>query len=255
MNLRNHHLFALTVLAFGLAIGSARAGTIYDNTATAVTNGLGQPVVYPMANDVALGEEIFPANLAAFPILTNFSFSYYSPTYNSSSGNGWNGQVQADVQFFLNTGAPTNGYATPASSPFYETGWFDLANPLFTFPGINVVTEVFGFSDIYGPNPQIALPTNFTLPSDFTVMLTFDGLTNGNIVSLPLFKPPAVGTNYGDYWVRDNSGNWELATNAAGFNGLGLTMTASAVPEPSTSGLAAIGVGIALASRLVRRRK
>lgn len=255
MNLRDYSRSVLAALAVALPIFSGSAQTIYDNTATAVTNGLGAPVVYPMANDVVFGEEIFPANLNLFPTLTNYSFTYYSPTYNSGGYFGWNGEVQADVQFYLNTGAPTNGYATPASTPFYDTGWFDLANPLFTFYGTNVATEHFSFADIYGADPQVALPTNFTLPSDFTVVLTFDGLTNGNVVGLPLFQPPAVGTNYGDYWVKDNSGNWELATNAAGFNGIGLTMTATATPEPSALSLGALGAGIALLGGLIRRQR
>jgi len=50
---------------------------------------------------------------------------------------------------------------------------------------------------------------------DFTFTVTFSGLTGDQTVDLPVFDPPSVGTNYGDYWF-DLSGNWELLTNSSG---------------------------------------
>jgi len=69
-----------------------------------------------------------------WPYLTNFSFEYYSP--NSS----FSGAVQAEVKFYQNTGTPVNGYNSPGSTPFYDSGWFSLVAPLSLPGGTTVAT-------------------------------------------------------------------------------------------------------------------
>jgi len=235
--------FKLIMLGLLVAIlaGDVRAGTVYDNT-TIDTGWL-----LMLTNNQVVGGEIFPDNLGAYPSLTDFSFEYYSPTYN------WSGSVSADIKFYRNDGVTYSGYPTPGTL-FYDTGWFDVLNPLAWTSGTsNRMTLAFGPSDLYTiGNPLVAMNPAVALPSDFTVVYQFDGLTNGNMLGLPVFEPPAVGTNYGDYWVKDTFNNWELVTNIAGPVAFGQQFIGD-VPEPSMLGLGALGA--MLLGGLFKRRK
>ena len=145
----------------------------------------------------------------------------------------WAGSVAADIKFYLNNGSPFNGYATP-SQLLYDSGQFSLVNPQSTF-GTNGVRETFAWQDIYlkynydnaGGGAATPMDVNVALPSSFTVVYTISGLGSGDTLSLPVYYPPSVGTNYNDYWVT-NGGGWALVTNtaggrlAAGTNGIGV---------------------------------
>lgn len=240
------------LLVLALTAGSTRAGTVYDNTTTD-TGG-----VLMLTNNQVVGGEIFPDQLVAFPYLTNFSFEYYSPTIGLNYLNpllwpGGSGQVRADIKFYRNDGVATNGYLSPGTL-FYDTGWFDILNPLaYTSGTSNRITYTFGWADLYTPgNPLVPISPGLALPSDFTVVYQFDGLTNGNQLGLPIFQPPTVGTNYGDYWLLNNTGNWELATNVAGPVAFGQRFI-SDTPEPSMLSLGTLGA--LLLGGLLKRRK
>lgn len=231
--------------------GDVRAGLVYDNTATNYG-------ALMLTNNQVVGGEIFPDNLNAFPSLTSFSFEFYSPTIGATYADPyqWLGgsSVLADVKFYLNNGPAFNGYPTPGALPFYDTGWFNLLNPLaYTGGTSNRMTLTFGPSDLYTlGNPAVAMNPAIALPTDFTVVYQFDGLTNGNMLGLSLYQPPTVGTNYGNYWVKDSFNNWELVTNISGPVAFGQQFIGD-VPEPSMVGLGALGA--ILLGGLLKRRK
>lgn len=224
------------VLAGGVAV---RADVLYQNTTTSL------PYIFNFPNDQQIGEQIW-LGTSVPEYLTNFSFEYYSP-------DNVNWSVTADVKFYENNGAPTNGYNTPGT-PFYDSGPIAFPNPLNYTGGLtNALTAIFELSDLQFPPGGSPLDPNFVLPSNFTFTVTFSGLTDGESVDLPYFDPPTVGANAGDYWF-DASGTWQLLTNAvpvafgAEFNG-----SPQPTPEPSVLCLGALG-GAALMA-MVRRRQ
>jgi len=206
----------LVVLTVLLTASLSRAQSVYDNTTGLTTN------VLILTNGQSVGEEIFLANTGTYPLLTNFIFEYYSP--NTSFA----GTVQGDVQFYENNGPLTNGYAAPGTL-FYDTGLFGLSAP-YSISGTNAILFSLNASDLYSTNALLPINLNF-VPSDFTVVYTFQGLTNTDSIGLPIFGPPAVGTNYGDYWVTNASG-WTLVTNTAGYVEFGQKLSAAAFPQP-----------------------
>jgi len=234
------------------------AAVSFAHGQVAVYDGITTPsgVQFPMSNSVVIGQQVYMDSslLAANPYLSSFSFSYYSTNV------GWSGSVSADVKFYLNNGSTFNGYATP-SQLIYDTGLFSLVNPQLTF-ATNGVKETFAWQDIYlnynydsaGGGAVTPMDSNLALPSTFTVVYTITGLGSGDTLSLPVYYPPSVGTNYNDYWVKVGS-NWELVTNTGGGVSFGAQFNnlSTPAPEPSTLGLGALGM--VLMARLIKRRK
>src|ERR1035441_364428 len=230
-------LTAMAVVAVIILAGSAavRGATLYQNTALTTGQVLNLP------KDAQVGEQIWLGTSAPM-YLTNFSFEYYSPfsTYSPT--------VQADVRLYMNNGAPTNGYNTPGTL-FYDSGNFNLQNPWSQ--GTNTATMVFQLSDLLSGN-ALNLNQSLVLPSNFTFSMTVSGLQGADAVGLPIFDPPQVGTNAGDYWY-DVSGNWELLTNSIGQIAFGAQFQGT-IPEPSVLGLGALGAA-ALAVMARRRQR
>ena len=232
-------LTAMAVVAVIILAGSAavRGATLYQNTAFTTGQVLNLP------KDAQIGEQIWLGTSAPM-YLTNFSFEYYSPL------SSYTGPVQADVRLDMNNGAPTNGYNTPGTL-FYDSGNFSLQNPWSQ--GTNTATMVFQLSDLQSVAAGgLALTNGFILPSSFTFSVTISGLQGADAVGLPIFDPPQVGTNAGDYWY-DVSGNWELLTNSIGPIAFGAQFQGT-IPEPSVLGLGALGAA-ALAVMARRRQR
>ena len=207
----NRFKIATLALAMLFTTSLSRAQLVYNNTSNSSTNFL------LLTNNQSIGEQIFLANSSAYPLLTNFIFEYYNPNTNFA------GAVQGDVQFYMNNGPLTNGYAAPGTL-FYDTGLFGLYST-------NVSTIVsLDSSDLYSTNALLPININF-LPSNFTVVYTFQGLTNTDAIGLPIFGPPTTGTNYGDYWITNVSG-WTLVTNTAGKVAFGQALVSAAFPQP-----------------------
>jgi hypothetical protein len=126
-----------------------------------------------------------------------------------------------------------------------------------------VATWNLQWQDLYGGapdynnlspyTPTLAMNTQLTLPTDFTVVFTFTGIDPLNTFGFQLFNPTVVGTNYGDYWV--NSGSWGLYTNASYPSGVGMRLTGSADPVPEPSVIAMGVLGGALMTYAIRRRR
>ena len=201
--------------------------------------------VMNLPNGQQIGDQIWLGTGTTPMYLTNFSFQYYSPLPS------YTGPVQADVILYQNNGAPTNGYSTPGS-PFFVSGWFNLPNA-WSVPNpngpTNSATVTFQLSDLQ--TGAFSLAPNFILPSNFTFSVTITGLQGADAVGLPIFNPPQVGFNAGDYWY-DVSGNWELLTNSIGPTAFGAQFLGTAIPEPSVICLGAMGL-VALTA-MARRR-
>ena len=232
---------AATGMVLVCSVG-VKADVLYQNTSTYLGYGLGFP------NGQQIGEQIWLDPLLPAEYLTNFSFVYSSP-------NNVNWSVTADVRFYENNGAPTNGFATPGTL-FYDSGLISFPNPLYVTLGTtNAFTANFALSDLQtGVTP---LNPNFVLPTNFTFTVTFSGLTGGQTVGLPVFESPSVGTNYADYWY-DSSGTWELLTNnvpGSSQVAFGAEFNGSPTPTPEPTVLCLGAFGAAMLTLMARRRQ
>ncbi len=246
-------LFLATVVGLCVVFSAAAqtTGTVYDNS----SNDQGSNLI--LTNNQIIGVEILPDATAAssYPYLWSFSFELYG----ANAGHYWtfSGAVQGDVSFYLNTGVG----GSPASTPFYNSGWFSVNMPDPLLSNIGVGTIGFAWQDIYSSTLPGALnmPTTLTLPNDFTVVFSFSGLdvAGGDVLGLANFQPQTLGTNYGDYWSW-NGNSWDdisvLSTNSTPTSvGMQFVGSATEAPEPSTLALGALG-GL-LMTHLLRRRK
>jgi hypothetical protein len=212
---------------------------VYDNTSTNIDN-----YVLNFPNGQEIGDQIYLANYTAYPYLTGFSFEYFSPNTAFSSGT-----ITADVRFYLNDGPQFNSYNSPGTL-FYDTGPFDIQTPWSYYTGTNSAVLAFTNTDLYS-DASVNLDPTMKLPADFTVSVTFTGLSGSDHVGLNDFESPAVGSNYGDYWYN-NGGSWQLLS----FNNsppIAFGMQFYAAPEPATVCL--VMTGAALLAGFARRRR
>jgi len=233
----NHNFNKLICAGALAAIGfSAWGDTIYNSYPTYNSSS------FTMANGQEIGTEIVSSGTWS---LDNFTLEYYAPNpYLAST-------VGVDVRMYANTGTPVNGFAAPAATPFFDSGWF-YNTVLGGLPanGFNIIT--YSSSDLY-TDSSINLPPGFTLPSDFTLTVTFTGLGGTNIVEMPLANNPTgqPGSSFGDYWLN-NGGGWTLLTNAAPAN-MVMDLTGT-VPEPSVFLLGSLGSALLFGASRLRRK-
>ena len=232
--LKIHVCLTASLLCFGLT-KPLMGATIYNNS----TNDLAirfNPGASQVGNEVVLaGTERY---------LTQFSFEYWGL---SSNPNSFAGQITAEVRFYLNNGPLFNGYATPGTTPFYDS---TFAVPAPTARG----TFVFSGAD-FGPSGALFLPTTSSV--DLTWTVQFSGMGLGDSVGLDLYGPPTVGTTFGDYW-QNNGGGWLLLTNSLvpPNSAFGADMIAVATPEPSMLALSVLGgLGLLVAARRFGRKE
>ncbi len=224
--------------------GSAgvRADTLlYQNTAT----NLGYNLLFN--NNDIIGQQIW-LGTGALPFnLTGFSFEFYSPNAT------FKGPVTADISFYENNGAVTNGYSAPGTL-FWNSGTFNLPTA-FQAGGTNSAVLSFDTTDFTTTGDGtgwVPMSPSFIMPSNFTFVVTISGMQGFDAVALPVFDTPQVGANSGDYWY-DVSGNWELLTNAAGPIAFGAEFTGTqVVPEPTVICLGTLG---AAAFAIIARRR
>jgi hypothetical protein len=202
-----------------------RATTIYDNSINDLVHRFNP-------STVEVGDEILLASTERY--LTNFSFEFWGE--NAVHSNSFSGTITARVRFYENNGTPFNGYATPGTTPFYDSGWFSVPSP--TDRNTFVFTAGSDF-----PSWGLFLPT-----SDMTWSVQFQGMGAGDSVGLDIYSPPVVGQSYPDYW--ENNGGWVLLTNGVPMD-FASKMEAM-VPEPSAMALSCIGglVMLVLSRRL-----
>ena len=82
------------------------------------------------------------------------------------------------------------------------------------------------------------------MPQNFTWTVTFAGIGASEQAGLALFGPsPSVGQNYSDAWygAAGTSPTWALDVASGSNPALTFGATVTAVPEPSSLGLFAMG--------------
>jgi hypothetical protein len=202
-----------------IAATTVRAGVVYDNTEAQLN------YVLTFTNNQEIGDQIWLAHNQTYPYLTNFSLEYYS------TNTSFHGDVQADVRFHLNDGPLTNGYASPGTV-FYDSDWLDVQPPQSYFPGTNSAVLNFTWEDLQ--SGAVPMNSSMVLPTNFTVSVTFRGLAGSDIVGFDYmglndFDPPAVGTNYGDFWFN-NGGHWTLKSYGSLPVAFAMRLDASSMP-------------------------
>jgi hypothetical protein len=180
--------------------------------------------------------------------MTYFSFEFYAiNTINPSTLSS--ADINADVIFYDNTGAPYNTYATP-NNVLYNSGSFSVSGLLYGSPTTPTTrdTIIFNESDFGGPLSLGGINT-------LTWTVQFSGLGAGDEVGLDIYGPPTVGSNHGDYWLW-NGTSWEL-DEIPGFapgDAFASVVQGTLVPEPSVFALASLG-GFGLLAFLRRLRR
>jgi hypothetical protein len=174
--------------------------------------------------------------------MTGFSFEYWGVSTDNPSV--FTGAVQARVQFYVNNGAPFNGYSTPSATSFYNSDWFAVSP---TLTGRSTLVFTPGSDNI--PVGGLFLPS-----SDMTWSVQFKNMAASDSVGVDIYSPPTVGTevgDFGDYW--QNNGGWSLMTNTV--SKMDFAARFDAVPEPSSLVLALSGgVGILTLAYRLRRK-
>jgi hypothetical protein len=241
----------LAVGALCMGIGaSLRAATIFDNSVNDLVtrfnpaNPLNPSLTYEVGDEILLAS---PADR----YLTSFSFEYWGATANPDHVT-FAGAVQARVRFYVNDGplvpAVPNGYASPGSVPFFDSGWFG------SFPATDQdpfrATLNFDASSDFPGGVPLFIPT-----SDMTWSVQFEGMGSGDTVGVDLYSLPVVGSDYPDYWQNDGSG-WMLMTNTVPMDFGARFYAESTIPEPSTVTLSILGgLGILTLARRLRRKE
>ncbi|PWU09028.1 MAG: hypothetical protein C5B50_28170 [Verrucomicrobia bacterium] len=179
---------ALSLASVG-GLSSASADTIFDDS----ENDL---LIRFNPGTLEIGDEIVLAGTARY--LTNMSFEFWGTTY-GTNGAAFAGAVQARVRFYINDGAPFNGYSTPGTV-FFDSGWF---GGLFPTPRC---TAIFSAGMDF-PSSGLFIPTN-----DITWSVQFQNLGPGDALGVDIYSPATVGADYPDYW--ENNGHWALRTNS-----------------------------------------
>lgn len=143
-------------------------------------------------------------------ILTTFSFDYYlSPTVN--------GNETVTLRLYNNDGA-----SGAPGTLLLDSGPISIAT---------------GYRSVTADDLDI------TIQSSLTWTVLFGGIDPFESAGLLLYDPPVIGRSFNDYWEKSSSGAWSTkvfvddpARTVANFGAV-----VSAVPEPSTLGLAIVG--------------
>jgi hypothetical protein len=234
--LRNHVCLAIGVLCFGLAMPLS-ATTIFSNTNN-------DSFIRFNPGLLEVGDQILLASTERY--LTNFSFEYWGQ--NSIHMNSFSGNIQARVQFYLNTGPLFNGYASPSATAFYTSPFFSIPTP--------TDRSVFNFSSAGGDfAPRgLLIPTPGVVGDSMTWSVQFVGMGAGDSVGLDIFSPPTVGQDYPDYWQNNGFGNWQLMTNSVATTMNFAARLDATVPEPSVLALSIFGgLSLLVVARRLRR--
>ena len=182
-----------------------------------------------------VGNEITLAG--SYRQINGFAFEYYLPTAS--------GTETADVKFYKNDStAQSAGYAAPGTV-IYDSGAFNIGS----FGSQSSATLNFAASDF---TTGVVVPLTVPLPDTFTWTVQFGGLGSGEDIGVDLYQPVSIGSAPSDMW-EFSGGSWGLVTNAT-YN-LTIGASVSAVPEPSSFLLLAMGGLLGLAIFAVKRHQ
>jgi len=224
-------LGAVAVGAIALLAQNGQSQTVeYNNTSTFTGD-------FNYGNAQA-GNEVILASSSSGAEITSFSFQYdFLNSTLGTTGTPAGGET-ATLSFYNNWGPSgaqkVSGYTVPQSPALFNS----VAVPIsggFTSGSTALFTIANG-----------GLPANgVDVPQIFTWTVTFAGIGASENAGLALFgTTPSVGNNYNDAWYNTAgsvSPAWQLDVASAGNPALTFGAQVSAVPEPSSIGLFAMG--------------
>jgi len=221
-------LGAFAVCAIALLAQNGQSQTVYNNSTTFTGD-------FNYGNNQA-GNEVILSGSTAGDEITSFAFQYDFLNSALSTTGSPGGTETATLTFYNNWG-PTgatkvSGYTVPQ------------APPLFTSSAVNIGGAFTTGSTATFSIANGGLPANgVDVPQIFTWTVTFANVGASENAGLALFGPATVGQNYGDAWygAPGTSPTWALDVASAGNPALTFGATVSAVPEPSSLGLFAMG--------------
>jgi len=213
--MKNNLVKLLSVLAAVSAAGTLSAEVVYQNTTTKLGSTFSSPNEF--GDQIILG--------GSGRKVTDFSMEY------STTGT-FSGNESGRLRFYANDGAGSGGRVAP-SSVLYDSGTFALG---MAPTGLNL-----NFNGL-----------EVNVPDSFTFTIAFGGIENGEVAGLNVYSPPTIGNGFTDIW-ENNGGTWELR-KANDNTPLDFGAQVTAVPEPGTLALGAMGLALAVAA-YARRKK
>jgi hypothetical protein len=225
-------LGALAVGAITLVAQTGQSQNAYNNG-----NASGSTGTDFNFNNAQAGNEIILAGSTAGDDITSFTFQY--DFLNSTLGTtGTPAGGETAVLSFYNNWGPTGatkvaGYTVPQSPALFTSAPVSIAGGFTT--GQNIT-----FTGANGGLPAGGVD----VPQIFTWTVTFTGIGASENAGLALYNPPTTGQNYNDAWYNSagpTTPNWQLDVASSGGTPLQFGATVTAVPEPSTLGMFAMG--------------
>jgi hypothetical protein len=225
-------LGAVTVGAVALLAQTGQSQTVYNNTTT-FTGDFNY-------NNAQAGNEVILSGSTLGDDVTGFTFQYdFLNSTLGTTGTPAGGET-ATLSFYQNYGTSSatkvSGYTVPQSPVLFTSSAVPISGGFTTGSTINFTTANGG------------LPTGgVDVPQIFTFTVTFAGISSSENAGLALFGPtgsnPSVGQNYADAWYNSagSTPNWQLDVASSGNPPLTFGATVTAVPEPSSIGLFAMG--------------
>ena len=244
MNLHLNKIFCVGVLAasfLNTALASPTPDTLYSTGVPPLDNGYGllmQSDGQPVGTAITIPGEAW---------LQRIELQYYAP--NSFLGDN----IGLQVSIYENTGA----FGTPAASTVWQNTYYNApSGGNFTL----IIDTDLTFSG-YGPGASLD-GTHVT--DTFTIAAAFYNVSTPNQlygITIPLANNPSgfPGVSQGDYWTKDNLGNWILSAGPETAPGVyaqaNMLLDVQATPEPSSLALAAIGGVLILGVNKLRRKR
>jgi len=225
--------FSLGALAVGaialLAQNAQSQSVVYNNTTTFTGD-------FNYGNNQA-GNEVILAGSTSGDEITSFAFQYdFLNSSGTTAGTPAGGET-ASLTFYQNWGTASstkfNGYTVPQTPALFTT-----TTPVSIAGGFTTGSTIT-FSTANGGLPAGGVD----VPQIFTWTVTFAGIGGSENAGLALFAPATVGQNYNDAWygAAGTSPTWSLDVASGSNPALTFGATVTAVPEPSSLGLFAMG--------------
>jgi len=177
-------------------------------------------------NAIEFGDEVFLAG--SDRTITDFRFE----TFLSSNANG--GET-AQLVLRLNDG------------PLLSPGRNSPGTEIFRSTAVGLTT---GRGTVVASGLSVALPAGV---DHFTWSVVMNGVDAGEQAGLMIFNPPTAGSSFDDFW-QNNAGVWNTFLVDGGATPANFAARITAVPEPSTLALGALGTFALLGYLGLKRR-
>ena len=215
-------LFAVFFLPAVLPFAASAASIVYDNTAVPATDGSGNQLYYSSSSE--FGDEITLDPTSTARTMNSLTFYYF---YDGTSPGS------ATLRLYDNSGVGG------APGTLLDT------SPVASLPVPATAGHQGSLTwDLSGAVPQV------TVPNTFTWTIQFSGLSG--TAGLLVYGPPTVGSSFNDFW-ENTAGTWNTRLINGGAAPGDFAARVTAVPEPGTLALGAMGLLAGVASAGYRR--